>query len=329
MEPIPPELAPEAGPAMLAFARLCAVIVTLGIIKTLHGFTRATFGGFSIAGVHIPGLSSILPSPVNAVVHWMDSEFSQVEAGLDAQIGYWFARQPALIRQLELTAWGDAVTVFHLAQWAVHKVGESSFVGVATRQDKSIKSANAKAAGAAAAAAVAKKIAGANHPPAILYHPGGIAAELPGVTPRDTATLRERVKAVEGWLSNVWRDIRSHPLGLATGAFVGAVTFALGRLGLGWLRCSNVKKIGSQLCGMPTGLFESLLALVTDFLVLTNICTVIPWLESAFSEVAGPLIGTLTKAGAGLCGGPTDLPTEMTVPQLYVPKTADASLHLG
>ena len=91
------------------------------------------------------------------------------------------------------------------------------------------------------------------------------------------------------------------------------------RLGLGWLRCSNVKKIGSQLCGMPTGLFESLLALVTDFLVLTNICTVIPILEQGF-EVVEPAIAELTSGAAALlCAGRYPGPPALGVPALKLP----------
>jgi hypothetical protein len=47
---------------------------------------------------------------------------------------------------------------------------------------------------------------------------------------------------------------------LGVAAFTALVGAALGRLGLRWLRCGNVRKTGQRLCGMDAGLLESLLA---------------------------------------------------------------------
>lgn len=41
---------------------------------------------------------------------------------------------------------------------------------------------------------------------------------------------------------------------------VGSVALALGRLGLGWLRCNNVKRTGKRVCGMNPDLLDGLLA---------------------------------------------------------------------
>lgn len=41
---------------------------------------------------------------------------------------------------------------------------------------------------------------------------------------------------------------------------VGLTAAVLGRLGLGWTRCSNVRRVGKNVCGMDAGLLESLLA---------------------------------------------------------------------
>src|SRR6266536_647839 len=63
---------------------------------------------------------------------------------------------------------------------------------------------------------------------------------------RDAAGLRARLRGLEGKL--------------AAGAFAGLVVAALGRLGLRWLRCGNVNKVGRSVCGMNPSLLESLLA---------------------------------------------------------------------
>jgi hypothetical protein len=51
-----------------------------------------------------------------------------------------------------------------------------------------------------------------------------------------------------------WTDVLTKAAGAAL------VAFSLARLGLGWLRCSNVAKAGKRLCGMNPGLLDALLA---------------------------------------------------------------------
>lgn len=47
---------------------------------------------------------------------------------------------------------------------------------------------------------------------------------------------------------------------LSPAALVGLLATALGSLGLGWVRCSRVKKVGKSVCGMDSDLLDSLLA---------------------------------------------------------------------
>lgn len=113
--------------------------------------------------------------------------------------------------------------------------------------------------------------------------------------------------------------------GIGVVALVGTV---LARVGAGWLLCRNWKRIGRDVCGLPGNLVSDLLALLTDFFILENICQVIPWIEAAFSEVAGPLIGLLTKVGAGVCDAGYPEPAPLQVPQLYLPQSTSLTLHL-
>jgi len=89
-----------------------------------------------------------------------------------------------------------------------------------------------------------------------------------------------------------------------------------------------IGKVARSLCGINKSLLDDLLGLVADFFILTNICDVIPLLEVAASDVAEPLVETLTtitKDTVKCIGTPT--PT-ITVPQLYLP-TSVASLTAG
>jgi len=60
------------------------------------------------------------------------------------------------------------------------------------------------------------------------------------------------------------------PLGLA------AVGVALSTLGLGWTRCSRVKKLGKRVCGIDDGLLESLLA---DALLVVGTISLVEFAE--------------------------------------------------
>ena len=79
-----------------------------------------------------------------------------------------------------------------------------------------------------------------------------IAHDLPRLRAADR-TLTRDVTALGKW-------VRAHTLEAGTLAFAGAVALALGRLGIGWTRCSNVGKLGKNVCGMNPALLESLLA---------------------------------------------------------------------
>ena len=99
----------------------------------------------------------------------------------------------------------------------------------------------------------------------------------------------------------------------------GAVAIALAKLGLSWIRCENNKAVGKAICGLPSNLLQDLLGLLTDVLVLTNICTVIPILEQGF-EVVEPAIAELTSGAAALlCAGRYPGPPALGVPALKLP----------
>lgn len=80
------------------------------------------------------------------------------------------------------------------------------------------------------------------------------------VVPGDLAGLRGRVREAEDEIAKLWDRVRGITLPSAIGLGVGAVAAILARLGLGWTRCSNVGKVGRNICGMNTDLLDALLA---------------------------------------------------------------------
>lgn len=75
-----------------------------------------------------------------------------------------------------------------------------------------------------------------------------------------------RIGRLERDVANQSKRLRKAEKALAAGASVALVLTALKRMGLGWLRCSNVTKTGKAVCGMDARLLEALLA---DALLLT------------------------------------------------------------
>jgi hypothetical protein len=103
--------------------------------------------------------------------------------------------------------------------------------------------------------------------------------------PHDIAGLRRRTRAVEdaqakdrtaiGELENgatkVWDWIRTHPLGVAAGAFAGAVAIALSRLGLGSLNCRNFKGLNKRGGCSTWSSLEGLLGLVATAIAVHDL----------------------------------------------------------
>jgi hypothetical protein len=93
----------------------------------------------------------------------------------------------------------------------------------------------------------------------VLAYPPSLIHDLPVPFGRTIAQIRRRLRALEN---------------RAVGAVaVAAVAAALTRLGLNWIRCSNVAKVGKGICRAPLGWIESLLAGLVVVYGVVNIRT--------------------------------------------------------
>lgn len=142
-------------------------------------------------------------------------------------------------------------------------------------------------------------------PPALMLWAAVRAAQqLPAIVGNLARARRAALAAAaaiaipSGW---IWRDIRGLRGSLArlrdrvsaqsrhfTRAGAAAlVAGALATLGLGWLRCPRVGKVGKRACGMDLGLLESLLA---DTLIIAGSISLVQYAEEVSAitdEVAG------------------------------------------
>lgn len=153
--------------------------------------------------------------------------------------------------------------------------------------------------------------------------------EVGRVISRDIPGLRVGERTLTRELDSLRTWVHRHVLAAGTAAFAGAIAVALAKLGLDWIRCTNARSVFKKRgCNMWNGL-ESLLATLVDVLLITNMCTVIPWLEEGFSIVAAPLVSTLTTVGAGLCAPGSSPPELLPGVSLHLPAAPDSTLYLG
>lgn len=309
-----PFAVPQFDVLLLSLVMLAAALVCLGLVASLQAVNRAVFGGLGQLLGSIPGIGGVLASPVNAVYHWMDHELGSVVVFLDARVGHylhtlgqlfaWIGNEIAeLATQLFITA---QTLTSYAPVWLLH--------GAETRLRHAVQAA------AATAEAEATRLFGlARHGIDALAREtaGGLdrlEQAVEATIARDVASLRARARSLARDYETLFHRIRRLDRLLGIAGAVALVDVALTHLGLSWIKCRNWKRAGRAVCGMPTNLLSDLLGLVADFFVLTNVCTVIPWLEAGFSTVAAPLVPILTAAEAGLCAPGSELPPRLDVP---------------
>lgn len=141
-----------------------------------------------------------------------------------------------------------------------------------------------------------------------------LARHSVAVLDREVAGLRERVWRDERLLhheaahgiddleSEFWKLYKR--VGVLTGAtvFAAAMANVLG-VSARCLRKGNIGRVSRALCGLSGAALNDLLGLLTDVLIFENVCTLLPILETAASDIGTPLVAALTDVGAGLCGG--------------------------
>jgi hypothetical protein len=124
-------------------------------------------------------------------------------------------------------------------------------------------------------------------------------------------------KWARGQIVNLKKRNRSLIDRLGPLAFLAITIPALTTL-IGLLECKNFGRFARGICHVPTNLFNDLMALLFDTLILADICEVIDLVESGFGVVEGPLTDFIGGVGGALCHGDFKAPPAMVVPQLHL-----------
>jgi hypothetical protein len=119
---------------------------------------------------------------------------------------------------------------------------------------------------------------------ASLVHKLVHAAELPLI--HDIARLRARARTIEDSLAKLYERVKGLEGVIGATAIVAAVAVALEKLGGGWIRCTNARKIGNTLCSSPVGDIEALLGLFAAGAVIADFRELVKLAQSVEHGVA-------------------------------------------
>lgn len=149
----------------------------------------------------------------------------------------------------------------------------------------------------------------------------GLERELDRVVEHDIASLRHRAKTLEREYQRLFKWTRTHALEAGTLAFAGAVALALRRLGLGWLRCNSLSRLGRRIgCG-GFGLLEELFATAVISFAVLDICDFAVAAQAVAQEFVPELIALVDVENALIgCHGATAAPV-LALPALHLPPT--------
>lgn len=271
------------APAVIDLSVILLFCVALGLALLSKQVVKALFAiGTGLIG-HIPWLGGFVTGPLHSIEQRLTNALGSAAQGLEARIGTLFHSLARLFEE----AWSKTAEAFQLI-YAVATLLDSlaSWKGVLALYQSLVGKdratvTNIREAGKTAAQAKARADHAAKTASQAVARSQAIPADV--VLPGDLAGLRERVKATEDAIGRLWERTKALGVGAAGGVAVGALALALGKLGIGWGRCSNVNKVGKTLCGVNPDLLDSLLA--GTALVLGSISIV--ELAKACQEITG------------------------------------------
>lgn len=293
----------ELGPIILRgllvpLLEILGFVVALGLIYLVDAFVRALFGTTAGAIAKIPWIGKKATGPIHTVEQKIVNGLGRAAGPLDRRIGIAFHTLADAAEQLGkglleaaflsaymvwyMTGKYPLSAMWHKIDWLVHHL---RVVKVVTHEvtkeipavQKAIAHPNVGKLGAGIKAvtrpleAEIARLRGWVVPRLhVLQHAIGVAI------PHDIAGLRARTHAIEQAYHRLAAQIKAREKGIATTAIVGAIALSLGKLGLGWTRCTNWRRIGRAGCGLDQSLLD---ALLIDALLLTSSISIVALAE--------------------------------------------------
>lgn len=303
---VAPELIPVAERVLLRsllipITALCAYLFVWGCCQAVSAVARAFFGTAEGAVGWIPFVGKIVEHKITDVEHKIVSMIGGYGRHYENQFFTRWHSLASMLRQWAYQIEDTAVTVFHVAHAVARLAGQlalgntSGLRAYIHRIERYINGA------IAARLARIGKVAGHAAPASVTRAVGVLEGELGRVIEWDIPKLRARERWLTKSLDRLWHRIRAGEKVIVSTAVVGAVAVALGRLGLGWLRCSSFKSLGRKIgCGGFAALDDLLFGAVTA-LAVTDICEFAA-AATVVAEAIEPLLIELVDVENALVG---------------------------
>lgn len=281
-------------PIVVPLAMLCGLVIAFGLAYFADKIVRALFGGVSSAIGWIPWLGSKVTGPIHSIEARLTGALGDAIAGIDTRMGRSLHELAAVFEWIGSEIERNASTLLTVVQAltgtvtygelraaladirrvtsALRHRADHALADIA-RLERAVEHAAAGKIGAAihdATRPIAGELQAVER--ATLPRIRAVENELAGVVEPDIAALRERARTLEQEAIRAFEWARGQWKVLSVGAVAAAVAVALERLGLGWVKCRNVGRVGRAICGLPTRLLEDLLAGVFDVLLIADLC---------------------------------------------------------
>lgn len=265
-------MAVEVAEALPQLVWLAGLLVCLGLIFVVDGFTRALFGTVTGALGWIPVLGKVVTAPIEKIEQKIVHALGTAEDKLDSAIGASFHKLAAIIITtaelliaLPVLLYDVAAKLYDLAlgNHVTHEVAKAATHAAASATATAEHGIDRLRSSEAAAVHGIDTLSG---------RVGVIEDEIAQTLTPELAALRERARAIEEGFQRAYELARKHEELLGLTAMTGAVAVALDELGGSWIRCETNKLLGRKLCGSNFGLVKALLEGALGAFTITELC---------------------------------------------------------
>jgi nitroreductase len=257
---------------LVPLMRLCLLIVCMGVVASVDALTRALFGTLESSVGWIPFLGRVVSAPIHRIEQKVSNYMGGLESHIDVSMGGYFH---ALADALGRLASGEAE-----AGWVFYWLAKAHRALRATVDAlPSLGSVHSITRTVVKQIRVVVKqvdhvgVIAAHAAPAVLTgRVGVIEGELEDLLRRDIPSLRHRAKWLEDRLIRLGEYIHRNAIRAAAITATGAIALALPRLGLGWLRCSSLRRLTRAFGCRGFGAIEEVLLGAVTALAAVDIC---------------------------------------------------------
>jgi hypothetical protein len=263
-------------PVVVPLAMIAALLVAFGLVYFVEQIVRALFGTASGATAWIPWVGSKVQGTLHAVEQRLTNALGHAEASIDKRMGRYFSSLGDSVSWLVREVRAHSSLLWTLSTLLLGAGATAALRGLVYAATKAVAALRAEVRryGHTVTSVSTGTLPALRH--WTLAHVHRLEHAIDVVIPRDIRGLRERARELEHASAATLARLRKLEKLLGAGALAGALAIALGRLGVGWVRCSNVSRVGKSVCGMDSQLLESLLA---DALIVAGTLSLVEFAE--------------------------------------------------